>query len=40
MAMKSISIALGFGIGLVVLAVVAVRCLATISEMAPWDSNW
>jgi hypothetical protein len=35
-AMKSISIALGFGIGLVVLATIVLRCLATISEMVPW----
>jgi hypothetical protein len=36
MAMKSISIALAFGIGLVVLAAVALRCLGAITEMAPW----
>jgi hypothetical protein len=36
MAMKSISIALAFGIGLVVLATVAIRCLDAILEMVPW----
>jgi hypothetical protein len=35
MAMKSISIALAFGIGLVVLAAIVLRCLDAILEMVP-----
>jgi hypothetical protein len=40
MAMKAISIVLALGIGLTVLAVVALRCLAFVTQMVdPLRSN-